>query len=189
MKDLSVAGRYAQALKLLVERHAGPGPALVQALDRVQADLGSLAELLRPGSRLGDLLSHPQVRPEDKRAVLRTALDGRAERSVAVFADLLLRKKRLALLPQIVRDFAAIVDRVKGVQHAHVVSAVPLTPEELQRLHAGLEKRTGLKLTVDTVIDPSLVGGAYVRIGDRIIDRSVHTLLQTLANRLYEVSV
>ncbi len=189
MKDASVAGRYAKALVLLTERRTGTGPALVEALDRALADLRGVAELVRPGARVGDVLSHPQVRPEDKRAVLRKALDGRAERSVVVFADLLLRKKRLGLMDEIVRAFDALVDRVRGVQHAQVVSAVPLTPAEIERLHAALEKRTGLKITLGTVIDPSVVGGAYARIGDRIIDRSVHSLLQTLANRLYEVSV
>ena len=189
MKDTSVAGRYARALLLLIERHQPAGQARIEQLERTLGDLQSLAELVRPGSRLGDLLTHPQVRPEDKRAVLRKALDGRAERTVVVFADLLLRKHRLVLAPEIAREFVAIVDRAKGVQHAQVVSAVPLTPDELTRLHANLEKRTGKKITVTTAIDPSLVGGAYARIGDRIIDRSVSTLLQSIANRLYEVSV
>ena len=189
MKDTSVGGRYARALQLLIERHQAAGPARLEQLDRTLDDLRSLTELVRPGSRLGELLSHPKVRPEDKRSVLRTALDGRAERTIVVFADLLLRKKRLGLLAEIVREFVAIVDRAKGVQHAQVVSAVPLTSDELARLHAGLEKRTGLKIVMTTAIDVSLVGGAYARIGDRIVDRSVTTLLQSIANRLYEVSV
>jgi F0F1-type ATP synthase delta subunit len=66
---------------------------------------------------------------------------------------------------------------------------VPLTPDELARLHAGLEKRSGGRIVMTTAIDPSLVGGAYARIGDRIIDRTVTTLLQSIAKRLYEVSV
>jgi F-type H+-transporting ATPase subunit delta len=188
MKDVPVAGRYARALLLLIERRS-TGPALLLALDRALADLRGLDELVRPGTRFGGLLGHPQVRPEDKRAMLKKALDGRAERTVTVFADLLLRKKRLPLLPQIVREFDALVDRAKGVQHAEVVSAVPLTLEELAQLHSRLERRTGLKLTVDAVVDPALVGGAYARIGDRIIDRSVRGLLESLANHLYEVSV
>jgi F-type H+-transporting ATPase subunit delta len=188
MKDATVASRYAKALLLLLERREG-GAGLLPALDRALADLGGVATLVKTGSRLGELLAHPQVRPEDKRALLKKALDGRAERSVVVFADLLLRKKRLAILPDITREFAALVDHAKGVQHAEVVSAVPLTLEELAQLHSRLERRTGLKLTVETVIDPSLVGGAYARIGDRIIDRSVRGLLESLANHLYEVSV
>jgi F-type H+-transporting ATPase subunit delta len=189
MKDATVASRYAKALLLLIQRHQAAGAAQIEQLDRTLDDLRGLAELVRPGSRIGDLLSHPKVRPEDKRSMLRHALDGRVERTVVVFADLLLRKKRLVMAHEIAREFTILVDRVKGVQHAQVVSAVPLTPDELARLHTSLEKRTGQKITVTTAIDPTLVGGAYARIGDRIIDRSVHTLLQAIANRLYEVSV
>jgi F-type H+-transporting ATPase subunit delta len=189
MKDTSVADRYARALLLLIQRHQPAGAAQIEQLDRTLDDLHGLAELVRPGSRIGDLLSHPKVPPVDKRSMLRHALDGRVERTVVVFADLLLRKKRLIIAPEIAREFAILVDRVKGVHHAQVVSAVPLTPDELARLHAGLEKRSGGRIVMTTAIDPSLVGGAYARIGDRIIDRTVTTLLQSIAKRLYEVSV
>ncbi len=189
MKDTTVAPRYAMALMLLIERHQPAGPARLAQLDRTLADLRGLAELVRPGSRVGDLLSHPQVRPEDKRAVLRKALDGRAERTVVVFGDLLLRKHRLPLVGEIARDFAALVERAHGVQHAQVVSAVPLSADELARLQSGLEQRTGRRIALSAEVDPALVGGAYARIGDHLIDRSVRTLLQSLANRLYDVTV
>ena len=188
MKDSTVGGRYARALLLLTERHA-TGAALLDQLDRTLDDLRGLAEVVQPGSRLGDVLLHPKVRPEDKRSILRLALDGRALRTVVVFADLLLRKHRIALMRDVVREFAVLVERAHGVRHAEVVSAVPLTQAELDRLHVNLQKRTGFKLTISTTIDPDLVGGAYARIGDRIVDRSVRTLLQSIANRLYEVSV
>jgi F-type H+-transporting ATPase subunit delta len=188
VRDSTVAGRYARALQLLTERHAS-GAALLEQLDRSLEDLRSVAAVVRGGTRLGDLLAHPQVRPEDKRAVLRKALDGRALRTVTVFADLLLRKKRLGLIDDVVREFAILVERAHGTRHAVVVSAVPLTKDELDRLHANLEKRTGLKITISAKTDPELVGGGYARIGDRIIDRSVRTLLQTISNRLYDVSV
>jgi F-type H+-transporting ATPase subunit delta len=144
---------------------------------------------VRPGSRLGDLLTHPQVSPNDRRALLRKALDGRAIRTVVVFGDLLLRKKRLALAPQIAVDFEGIVERAKGVLPAQVVSAVPLMPEEILRLHAELERFIGSKIVLTAVVDESLVGGALARIGDRLVDRSVKSMLQTIAHQLYEVRV
>ena len=82
-----------------------------------------------------------------------------------------------------------MVFKAKGLQRAQVVSAVPLTPAELDRLRGELERSTGKKITITTQVDPALVGGAYVRIGDRVVDRSVTTLLQAIANKLYEVSV
>ncbi len=190
MKDTNVAGRYAKALQLLTERHFGPsGPALIEQLERTLEDLRSFAELVRPGSRMGNFLGSPEVRPEDKRALLKKALDGRVLKSVVVFADLLLRKKRLVLANLIVSDFDALVSRAKGLKVAQVFSAVPLTSAEIDRLHAELEASTKSKVVLSAVVDPELIGGAYVRIGDHIVDRSVRSLLQTIANQLYEVSV
>lgn len=190
MKENTVSSRYAKALYLLTEKQAAKeGKALNDVLDQTLADLNALAELAKPGSKVGLFLGNPQVPPAEKRRVLAQGLEGRALRTVAVFADLLLRKKRLAFAGEIAHQFAVLVEHAKGLQRAQVVSAVALTKEELDRLHAELERTTGKKITITTQVDPTLVGGAYVRIGDRIVDRSVTTLLQTIANKLYDVSV
>lgn len=190
MSDSHVSGRYAQALFLLSERLAAKEKQpLVGLLERTLEDLRSLADLARPGTRVGEFLAHPQVNPADKRRILQSGLENRALRSVAVFADLLLRKKRLRFLDEIVKDFQAIVEKAQGLQRAQLVSAVPLTRDEVTRLHRELERTTGKKIVMSEAVDASLVGGAYVRIGDRIIDRSVRTLLETISHQLYDVSV
>ena len=190
MRDTRISTRYAKALELLVDKRAARENApRIGLLERTLEDLAGFAEVVRPGTRVGDFLRHPKVRPDDKRTVLRKALTGRAVPDVVVFADLLLRKKRLVLATAIAREFETLVERARGVQRAEVVSAVPLVPAELERLHRELERTTDKKIKLAARVDPALVGGAYVRIGDRIVDRSVKTLLETIANRLYEVSV
>lgn len=190
MSDDHVSGRYAQALFLFTEKHAAKaGQPLVGLLERTLGDLRAVAELVRPGSRLGGFLANPQVNPNDKRRVLETGLKGRAMPSVAVFTDLLLRKKRLRYVDAITKEFQELVERAQGLQRAQVVSAVALERGEVARLHAELERTTGKKIVLTETLDASLVGGAYVRIGDRIIDRSVRTLLETISHQLYDVSV
>ncbi len=190
MRENNVSGRYARALYLLTGMQvARSGAPLVGQLERTLEDLQGFAELVKPGSRVGDFLTHPQVTPNDRRRLLETGLKGRAIQSVVVFADLLLRKKRLVLAGDIARQFAILVERAKGLERGHVVSAVPLTKDELTRLHGELERTTGKKIVLTTEVDPALVGGAYVRIGDRIVDRTVTTMLETIAHQLYEVSV
>jgi F-type H+-transporting ATPase subunit delta len=125
----------------------------------------------------------------DKRKVLRDVLKDRALPIVAVFVDLLIRKKRLVQLEGIVHEFEALVEKQQGVRRAHVSSAVPLTKDELKRLHAELERHTGAKIKLGVSVEPELVGGALVRIGDRVIDRTVKSLLETMEQRLYETSV
>ena len=181
MKDTRVAGRYARGLFILTEKRGET----VRALE----DLKGLNEVLKPGSRVGNFLASPGVRLADKRESIRRALDGKVARTVVLFVDLLLRKKRLTEYETIVTEFEALVEKLQGVQRAHVVSAVPLTDAEQKRLHAELERHTHSKIRLTSEVDSNLVGGALVRIGDRVIDRSVATLLKAIEQQLSEVSV
>jgi len=181
VKDLSVAGRYARALFIITERRKETVTAL--------ADLKSVRDLLAHGTSAATFLDSPQVRMPDKRKLLTQALEGRCARSVATFTDLLLRKKRLGLLPEITDLFEALVEEAQGIRRAHVVSAVPLPEAERARLHTTLESWTRSKVKLTTEVDPSLLGGALVRIGDRVIDRTVRTLLEAIGSQLYEASV
>ncbi len=190
MKDVSVAGRYARALQLLVTKQATKaGSPVVELLERTLEELQGLATLLAPGTRAGRFLLDPQVSPADRRRILAQALQDKVTPGVRVFADLLLRKKRLGLVHAIAHEFQTIVERVKGLERAVVVSAVALTDGERARLGTELERVTGKKIVLATQLDPTLVGGAYVRIGDRVIDRSVKNLLESISRQLYEVSV
>ena len=190
IKDASLAARYARALQILTEKQAAKsGRAPIPILEQSLEELQGLAKLLAHGTRLGKFVLDPQISPHDRRRVLEQGLQGKVLPGVRVFADLLLRKKRLSIIDAITHEFQVIVERAKGLERATLVSAVPLVDAERKRLHAELERVTGKKVVLVAQVDASLVGGAYVRIGDRVIDRSVKNLLETLANQLYEVSV
>jgi F-type H+-transporting ATPase subunit delta len=177
----TVAARYARALFIVTEKRGESEQALT--------DLKSLREVLKPGSRVAALLATPQVLLSDKRTAVKKVLEGRALKSVELFADLLLRKKRLPEFNGIVTEFQALVEKKQGIRWAYAVSAVPLSDAERSKLHAELEKTTGAKIQLVATVDPSLLGGALVRIGDRVVDRSVRTLLESIEQRLEEVSV
>ena len=181
MKDTSVAARYAKALMIVTERR--------HETERALEDMKAVAEMVKPGGRVGGLLDSPLLRLPDKRKAMAHALEGKAAKSVALFVDLLLRKNRLGLFADTVREFEAMVERKQGIQRAQVVSAVALEPQEIQRLHAELERTTGKRIKLEAEVDPSLIGGALVRIGDRVLDRSARTLLESIERQLLEVSV
>ena len=190
IKDASISGRYARALQILTEKQAAKsGQSTIPVFERTLEELQGLAEIASPDTRLGKFLLDPQISPADRRKVLEQGLQGKVLPAVRVFADLLLRKKRFTMIASVAHEFKAIVERLKGLERATLVSAVGLTAAEQKRLHAELERYTGKQIVLEVQVDASLVGGAYVRIGDRVIDRSVKTLLETIANQLYEVSV
>jgi F-type H+-transporting ATPase subunit delta len=181
VKDVSVAARYTRALYIITERRGDT----VAALE----DLKSVRDLLSPGSAVSAFLASPQVRQPDKHALLASALEGRTLRSVAIFADLLLRKKRLDLLAIISHEFEAMVERKQGIRRAHVVSAVALDEADRARLLAALERTTHSKIKLTSEVDASLLGGALVRMGDRVVDRTVRTLLEAIDYQLHQVAV
>jgi len=181
VKDTSVAARYAKALFIATERRGET----VRALEDVKGVLG----VLKPGTRVANFLGTPQVRLADKREVLRAGFRGKALPIVAVFTDLLLRKNRLDVFADIVTEFEALVERAQGIRRAQVTSATPLTAAELERLQHSLERYAQAKLKITTTVDPDLLGGALVRMGDRVADRTARTLLESIARQLHEVSV
>ena len=181
MKDTTVAARYARALFIVTEKRRETAQAL--------PDLQGVWAVLKPGMPAGRLIESPLVLLSDKRKTVQQVLEGRALRAVALFVDLLLRKKRLAELPTIVEEFEALVERKQGIQRAQVVSAVPLTDDERRRVHAEIEKLTGKQIRLTADVDGRLMGGALIRIGDRVIDRSVKSLLEAMEQRLLETSV
>jgi F-type H+-transporting ATPase subunit delta len=181
MKDTTVAGRYARALLIVTEKRGETEKAL--------ADLRSLWEAVQPGTRVAHFLATPQVLLSDKRRALEKTLAGRCVPSVVLFIDLLLRKKRLTELGQVVREFEALVERAQGVERAHVASAVALTESEKRDLLKALEHLTGKKVKMDTALEPDLVGGALVRIGDRVFDRTVRMMLRRIHEQLSEAGV
>ena len=181
MKDSGVAPRYAKALFLVTEKRKETARAL--------EDLQGVCKALAEGTPAANFFATPQVRMADKREALKKSLQGRALPVVAVFADLLLRKKRLGEREAVLEEFRTLVERAQGIRRAHVVSAVALTPGEVNRLVPELERVTGGTIRMTSEVDPSVLGGVRVRIGDRVIDRTVRTLLDSISKQLYEVSV
>ena len=181
MKDTTVAARYARALFIVTEKRKETA----QALD----DLKGMWQVLAPGTPVGRLLDTPLVLLADKRRVILQVLEKRCLRSVALFIDLLLRKTRLKEFETIVHEFEALVEKQQGIQRAQLTSAVPVADAELKRLHVELERYTKSKIRLSTDVDPRLLGGAMVRIGDHVIDRSVRSLLDAIEQQLMDVSV
>jgi F-type H+-transporting ATPase subunit delta len=176
-RDTGIARRYAQALFLAAQKK--------DAVDRVWDDLqGVLAVDHAAGDRFRHFLEAPQVPTEHKFAALEATFRPVVHGLVVEFFRLLLNKKRLFELRTIVGEFGRLVEDHKGVVRARVTSALPLEDKELGALVKALE--SGLKKQVSVVsnVDPGILGGLVVRVGDRIADRSVRTMLTQLREQL-----
>jgi F-type H+-transporting ATPase subunit delta len=129
-------------------------------------------------------LANPAI-PLDQRSVaVSSLLQGIASDPVQNLVQLLLKRGRIEQLPRVAAEFRRLDDRRLGLTHATVTSAAPLTPDEVRALTARLEQSTGGRVALDAQVDPSLLGGVVVRVGDRLIDGSVRGRLERLRNQL-----
>lgn len=168
----SVARRYAQALY--------QEAAANDQVARTDADVETLAGALAGSRELTAMLESPVVPRARKQAVLDRLFGERLGPLAARFVRLLIEKEREALLPAIVRVYAAQRDAREGIVEAHVRSAVPLGEAEQATLRRTLEAREGKQVRLHVTVEPDLIGGLVVRIGDVVYDRSVRHQLAVL---------
>jgi len=169
----SAARRYAEALLALSPN------------ERAVADLrGSLEKLAPVFDRVTIAgLRDPSVPIKQRIAALGAALAGEPA-SIRSLMALLLETDRIALVPQIALAFGDLVDRREGIAKARITTAVPLREPEQRELVSRLERESGRKLRATFAVDPMLIGGAKVQIGDHLIDSSVRAKLVALGRQL-----
>ncbi len=176
-----VARRYAHAL--FDAAHAR------RLLDTVESDLADFTRLLREEPRLSSLLITPQVTTGEKRRLLEAILGGRVHALVLELLWLLLQKKRLPAIGDIIEGYGILLEEHRGIVHAEVTTVRPLSAAQQERLKASLERRTGKTVVLERKLDPRVMGGVVVRIGDQVIDRSIRRTFQEMRASLMEVPV
>ena len=112
------------------------------------------------------------------------AIGPEVSRPVLNLIVLLLRRGRIDLLPRVAEEFARLDDLREHVIHATATSAAPMGPDEVRALTARLEQLSGGRVELVTDVDPSILGGVVVRLGDRLIDGSVRGRLERLRSKL-----
>ncbi len=168
-----VAGRYASALfDLATEEKAIP--ATSKALDGLSKSIADSSDFKR-------LLTSPVFKTEDQMAAIDALASKGGLSGIALnFVKLLCNKRRLAVLPDAIAAFQALVADDKGEAVAEVVSAEKLTATQLKDLSAALKARVGKDVQLLTKVDSSILGGLTVKIGSTLIDNSLKTKLSNL---------
>ena len=173
-----VARRYAQALTEEAQSAGG--------LDAVDADVALVTETLDGSRELRLALTSPVVSQDKKRAVLDRLFASQASDLTLRFLHLLVQNEREGQIPDILDAYRALRDERTGTVEATVRSARPLDHAEIDRVKGALEARSGKTVRMRYEIDPALIGGLVVRMGDVVYDRSVRHQLDSLRDQLAE---
>jgi len=165
-----IARNYAETLLDLADRNGGPA-----AMDQFAAALDEVAGLVQGDPRVRQFLETPRVPAADKKRVLRGALEGRAPELFLRFVSVLVDKRRQTLLPEIADAFRGRVDERMG--RVRVQVAISHLPDEALQAEIGnaLARRLGRTVIPTFTVDPELLGGMVVQVGDEILDGSVRS--------------
>jgi ATP synthase F1 delta subunit len=158
-------------------------------LDGLYDEAESLLAYLRQERSLLAFLTAPQIRDQDKEQVVRDSFASRVSATFLSFLLLLVRKHRIGHLDDILDHFIGMVKERRGILPTKVLTAAPLSGDERDRLVTKLERKTGKKIELTVVEDPSLVGGLMVILGNRVIDYSLRHYLRELRERLLAIKV
>jgi len=173
----SLAGRYATALFELA-RDEGQ-------LETVGSSLATLRSSLRESEDLTELTTSPLIGREDAlKGITAAAAAMRLDPITSNFLGVLAQNRRLSKLPLIIRAFNMLAANHRGETTAEVTSAHPLSDDQVSALRTNLKDRIGRDVTVDLIVDPTILGGLVVKIGSQMIDGSIRTKLNNLAQSM-----
>ena len=173
----NLAGRYATALFGLARDE--------RKLDAVEASLASLKRALADSADLRELTTSPvTTRDEAVKAVGAVAGAMKLDPLTANFLGVLARNRRLGQLGNIIRAFNQLAADHRGETTAEVISARPLDDGQVEAIRANLKSRVGRDVAVDLSVDPAILGGLVVKVGSQMIDGSIRTKLNNLAQAM-----
>jgi F-type H+-transporting ATPase subunit delta len=176
MAELATIARpYAEAVfKLATEQNALP----------VWGEMLKFAGAVMSDPAMQAAIDNPKLGADQKAALFLSVCGDKLNVTGRNFIKVLVEAHRIVVLPQIEAMFAQLKNAAEGVAEAQIVSAIALTDAQVSELKVVLEKRFGKKIEAFVSVDPSLIGGARIVVGDQVVDGSIAGKLQAMATQL-----
>jgi F-type H+-transporting ATPase subunit delta len=171
----TIARPYAEAAFRLAQE-ANALPAWSQMLRLVSSVIAD--------PRIAAALDNPRLSAADKESLVLSVVGDKLDPLGRNFVRVLIEGDRITLLPQIATLFDDLRNSAEGVAKAVITSAFPMSEGQIAELTAALQKRFGKKIDTTVEIDPALIGGARISVGDTVIDGSVQAKLEAMATQL-----
>lgn len=177
MINNALAKRYAKALVQL-----GSEGGLI---DRFRDELSVVDGIFTSNSDLRAAFANPALTHDQKKSIMKELIAKTAcSELVGNFLLLLVDKNRVAFLGQIVQTYEKLADEFTGVIRPVIKTAFALDDSQIVAIQSALEKKTGMKVVPQMVVDASLMGGVVTQIGDIAYDNSVKTQLKRIKDIL-----
>ncbi len=176
MRDTTIARNYAEALIELARRAedpAGWGKLIRDVASGMQQD-----------ATLSLFLESPKISEAQKNEILFEALGDRVPRHFLRFLQTLVRKRRQMLIPEIAVEYDSLLDIHEGRLHANVTVAREMSADDENKIAEQLTRVIGKSVVPHMHVNPAILGGVVVRIGDTVMDGSVRKRLSRLKGHM-----
>ena len=174
MPEKTYGRRYAQAVFELAQEK--------NELEKWQADLRKVAGALADKEFL-EALESPRIKPEDKSRLIAAVLPDLAPLTMNLLR-LLIARSGIGMVADIAAEYERFLDNYRGIEPAEIVTAVPLDEKDKQKLAERLGAVVGKEVTLDTQVDPEILGGVVARVGGKLLDGSTRSKLLALKRDL-----
>lgn len=180
--DHPVALTYARAFLGAAET-AGNAADVVGELDSFTN------EVFKKLPKLAEVLSSGLVSSDEKAALVTKAIAGKASATFTNFLQVLANHDRLDLLPEVQRATHKLLDEQRGIKRVKAITAEPLEPKQITDLEQSLRGMLGGEPRIENHVDPQIIGGLILQVGDRVYDASITSQLEKVREQMIARSV
>ncbi|MCJ8210385.1 ATP synthase F1 subunit delta [Mucilaginibacter sp. RS28] len=172
MSETTVAVRYAKSLIDLAQEQNN--------LEGVKADMAFFVQTLRANPELQAVLRNPIIAHDKKVKILEAIFGGKVTQATIAFFKIMVNKSRAEILYPTALEFVNQYDVKKNITNATVVSASPLSEANRAAVMAEVKRVSGGEVILNEKVDPALIGGFILTVGDKQVDTSVSGSLKKL---------
>lgn len=171
-----VAKRYAKALFEVAQSNKN--------VEGIEADLKVIAAALQANEDFAKFIVHPNIASNDKLDVLKKAFGGSVSETVLNTLGVLVESGRESIIEELLENYVSIANALTGSASAVVTTPQALSDKELDAVAKDFGKAIGKTVRAENIVDPALLGGLTIRVGDRLYDASLSGKLARLEKSL-----
>ncbi len=166
--------RYALAIYEVAEKKG--------KVDEYLRDLREICNMIETNKDFREVIKHPQISTIKKKQLFNDIFKGKIDEELLSFMIILIEKKRIIYLKEKLDQMEIIDLERKNIIKGIVKTAIPLLPNELEKMKVIFEKKYDKTIIFDSEVDKSLLGGVYIKVGNDIIDDTIKSKIEEMKN-------
>lgn len=174
-----IADRYAQALFEVGEE--------TQTTSELYQELSELVDIFNENKDLYNLLKSPLIGREDKKNVMQNIFKNQLSNSMNNFLKLVIDKDRISAIENMKESYKSLLNDKNNILEGTAITAVKLSEKEIKDLEKNLSIKYNKNVTLNNIVDETILGGVLVKLGNEEIDGTVRTRLSKMKNQLSQV--